>query len=80
MSSDGCGCAPTRVADKAVATWSGRILLFDKIIYLPLLHTLVEERAGERRLFHKVPLSLALSPLGGARERQPTISKEFAIE
>jgi hypothetical protein len=27
----------------------GRISLFDSFVYLPLLHTLVEERAGVRR-------------------------------
>jgi hypothetical protein len=56
------------------------------LIHLPLLHTLVEERVGERRLFvpwevqgrvfaRMVPLSLSLSPLGGARGRYLTISK-----
>jgi len=68
---------------------SGRISLFTRFAYLPLLHTLVEERVGERRLLFRwevhgeevrsgVPLSLALSPLGGARGRNPTISKEVA--
>jgi hypothetical protein len=38
----------------------------------------VEERAGERRFVRRAPLSLSLSPLGGARGRNPTISKEFA--
>src|SRR5580698_8125068 len=41
-------------------------------LFLPLLHTLVEERVGERRIRvrgKEVPLSLSLSPLRGARGR-----------
>jgi hypothetical protein len=56
----------------------GRISLFGNFVYLPLLHRLVEERVGVRRFVRRVPLSLSLSPLGGARERYPTISKQFA--
>jgi hypothetical protein len=55
-----------------------RISLISNSVYLPLLHTLVEERAGVRRLLLTVPLSLSLSPLGGARARYPTLTKEFA--
>jgi hypothetical protein len=29
--------------------FTARISFFDQVAYLPLLHTLVEERAGERR-------------------------------
>jgi hypothetical protein len=70
-------------------TSEGRISVIADFVFLPLLHILVEERAGVRR-FHsrfgfmerrfdcRVPLSLSLSPLGGARERRSTISNEFA--
>jgi hypothetical protein len=69
----------------------GCISLSCNFVYLPLFHTLVEERAGERRLHSRfgfmgrrfdcgVPLSLSLSPLGGARGRHPMTSKEFAIK
>jgi hypothetical protein len=37
------------------------------VAFLPLLHLLVEERVGERRLRVAAPLSLSLSPLRGAR-------------
>jgi hypothetical protein len=33
----------------------------DDLALLPLFHTLVEERVGERRLDHAAPCSLALS-------------------
>jgi len=63
-----------------------RISVFGRLCNLPLLHTLVEERVGERRLatFYVVPfsiqvaLSLSLSPLRGARGRRPVLSKEHA--
>jgi hypothetical protein len=55
----------------------GRITLFDNFVYLPLLHTLVEERAGVRRFARTVPLSPSLSPLGGAREHYPTFQKNL---
>jgi hypothetical protein len=55
-----------------------RVSFFENLVYPPLLRTLAEERAGVRRLVRKVSLSLTLSPLGGARGRHPTISKEFA--
>jgi len=45
---------------------------FWETLFLPLLHTLVEERVGERRIRvrgKEVPLSLSLSPLRGARGR-----------
>ncbi len=42
-----------------------RISFLEQVAYLPLLHKLVEERVGERRLatFYELPLSLTLSPL-----------------
>jgi hypothetical protein len=52
----------------------------DDFVLLPLFHMLVEERAGERRFVHRSPLSLSLSPLGGARGRNPTVSKVFATK
>jgi hypothetical protein len=54
------------------------VSVLDSLVYHPLLHTLVEERAGVRRFVRRVPLSLSLSPLRGARGRLPTILKESA--
>jgi hypothetical protein len=47
--------------------------------FLPLLHIPVEERVGVRRFpkGFRGPLSLSLSPLGGARGRLPKSLKEF---
>src|SRR5580698_8819626 len=53
------------------------VSLCDNLVYLPLLRTLAEERAGVRRFVHRVPRSLSLSPLGGAKGCHSTISKEF---
>jgi hypothetical protein len=66
----------------------GAFHFLNEFVLLPLLHTLVEERAapqavhticcsvlGERRFIRRVPLSLSLSPPSGAREHNPTISK-----
>jgi hypothetical protein len=53
----------------------GAFHFLNEFVLLPLLHTLVEERAGERRFVRRVPLSLSLSPPSGAREHNPTISK-----
>jgi hypothetical protein len=58
----------------------GRISLFDKFVFLPLFHNTCggEGRGEEVRFARSVPLSLFLSPLGGARGRNPMISNEFS--
>jgi len=42
--------------------------------YLPLLHTLVEERAGERRSFFDSPLPFPLPACAGRGDENPALS------
>jgi hypothetical protein len=57
-----------------------RISVFGRLSFLPLLHRLVEERVGERRLatFHVVPSPCPFPRYSGQGEVHPMLSKEQA--